>query len=186
MIGDVRACPAIYAGFVPRRSKRWKCGNVQKADRPCPTSWGSFGERAYLCKCYTTHAAAAARQRTTVSVSLCNRFVMCTGRFRIVARGSSVSTLPPATNNPFQVTSNLIGVTRTPLGIFIFERMHIHFSFSKETSPLGYFFFSFFFMNVDSGCKNGERNSRMCILHYYKMYIIMCRLIVINYYVCYY
>ena len=48
------ACPATFR-------TRWKCGNVQKADRPCPTSSGSFGERAYLCKCYTTHAAAAAR-----------------------------------------------------------------------------------------------------------------------------
>lgn len=154
---------------VPRRSKRWKCGNVQKADRPCPTSWGSFGERAYLCKCYTTHAAAAARQRTTESVSLCNRFVMCTGRFRIVARGSSVSTLPPATNNLFQVMSNLIGATRTRLGIFIFQRMYV-LLFEGDISSQRYFLFSFF-MNFASVLQK-RRTKFLRVFRHFEFFII--------------
>lgn len=101
--------------LVSATSKRWKCGNVQKAGRPCPTSWEALGNEL-TCVNATQHMHQPRPVAHDRVISLCNRFVMCTGRFRIVAVCSwSVSMLPPVRDNLFPVTCNLIDARDTIL-----------------------------------------------------------------------
>lgn len=65
-------------------SNRCKCGNVQKAGRPCPTSVGALGNEL-TCVNATQHMRQPRPVARSRAVSLCNRSIIYTGRFRTVA-----------------------------------------------------------------------------------------------------
>lgn len=105
MASDVWTYAAIYVP-VSALSKRWKQGYVQKAGRPCPTSVEAL-ENELTCVNATQHMQQPRPVANSWAVSLCNRFVMCTGRFRIVGSWS-VSVLARRRNKLLAVIMNII------------------------------------------------------------------------------